>query len=273
VAIRTAQSLTETSAVSARAAASARQLCKSYGEHIALQDVTIDIPAGALYAVLGPNGSGKSTLLRILMGLEQPTEGSVEVLGGPPARARDRIGYVPQASAADWSFPITVYEVVAMGLYGVRRRVRWPMRREPRVLEALARVGMEGHGQRQIQELSGGQQRRVLLGRALARDPELLLLDEPAAGLDVAADEELTATLRTFTGNGRTVVVATHDIGGVGRYYDHAVLIARRVIADGPVAEVLRDENLHAAFGRQLLAVHGVEHDRHHDVTFRQEHQ
>jgi ABC-type Mn2+/Zn2+ transport system ATPase subunit len=165
-----------------------------------------------------------------------------------------------------------VGEVVAMGLYGVRPRIRAPLRPVTGVAEALEQVGMAGHNRRQVHELSGGQQRRVLLARALARDPALLLLDEPAAGLDAAADEELTLTLRRLASEGRTVVVATHDIGGVAEYYDHAALLAGRLITAGQVASVLSDEHLHQAFGRQLLALHGVDHEDHHDVTFRQEH-
>jgi ABC-type Mn2+/Zn2+ transport system ATPase subunit len=243
-----------------------------YTELWALRDVDLHVAPGEAVGIVGENGSGKSTLLKLVMGLERPTAGTIEVLGTTPAAARQRIGYVPQASSADWSFPITVREVVAMGLYGVRRRVRWPLRPVAGVAHALEQVGMAGHARRQVHELSGGQQRRVLLARALARDPALLLLDEPAAGLDVAADEELTLTLRRLAGEGRTVVVATHDIGGVAQYYDHAALLAGRLITEGPVVSVLRDEHLHQAFGRQLLALHGVDHEDHHDVTFRQEH-
>jgi len=260
----------ETQPLAAPAAVRTVALSKAYGDRLALEDVAIAVPRGSLFAILGPNGSGKSTLLRLLMGLEEPSAGSVEVLGGSPAAARPRVGYVPQLSSADWSFPITVAEVVAMGLYGVRRRLRLPLRHDARVPMALERVGVDALARRQVQELSGGQQRRVLLARALARNPELLLLDEPAAGLDMAADEQLTTTLRGLANEGKTVVVATHDIGGVGQFYDQAVLLSGQVIASGPVAEVLQDHNLHAAFGRQLLALHGVDHDRHHDVTFGQ---
>jgi ABC-type Mn2+/Zn2+ transport system ATPase subunit len=263
---------TEPVAASTSAAVSVSGVTKVYGEHRALEDVTLSVPGGSLYAILGPNGSGKSTLLKLVMGLEAPSAGTIEVLGMAPATARRRIGYVPQASSADWSFPITVGEVVAMGLYGVRPRIRAPLRPVTGVAEALEQVGMAGHNRRQVHELSGGQQRRVLLARALARDPALLLLDEPAAGLDAAADEELTLTLRRLASEGRTVVVATHDIGGVAEYYDHAALLAGRLITAGQVASVLSDEHLHQAFGRQLLALHGVDHEDHHDVTFRQEH-
>lgn len=259
--------------VAAQPAVRTQGVSKAYGDHLALDDVSIDVPQHSLFAVLGPNGSGKSTLLKLVMGLEEPTSGTVEVFGQPPASMRGLVGYVPQASSADWSFPVTVREVVKMGLYGVRGRLRLPFRPEPRVAAALSRVGMESLAGRQVNELSGGQQRRVLIARALARDPQLLLLDEPAAGLDAAADAELARTLRGLADEGRTVVVATHDIGGVAEQYDDAVLIACRVIAAGPVATVLDDRHLHEAFGRQLLALHGVDHEGHHDVTFRQEHE
>jgi manganese transport system ATP-binding protein len=239
-----------------------------FGAIEALRDVSLSIPRGSLFGLLGPNGSGKSTLLKVLVGQVPPSDGRVE-FGKGGMRNRSAVGYVPQASTADASFPVTVAEVVSMGLYGRRSRFRLPFRTPARVHEALADVSIHELRDRQVSELSGGQRRRVMIARALVREPDIVLLDEPAAGLDVGADEELTDLLRSLAGAGRTVVVATHDIEGVSRHYDDAALLAGRCIAAGTVADVLTDEHLHEAFGRQLLVFHG-DPGEHHDVTFHQ---
>jgi manganese transport system ATP-binding protein len=246
-------------------AISVSRLSVRFGDVQALQDVTFEIPAGSLYGLLGPNGSGKSTLLKTLIGKVRPTSGTVELGNTPTPRSAPWLGYVPQASTADSTFPITVAEVVAMGLYGARPRLRLPFRTPPAVLEALEAVSLAHLRNRQVSELSGGQQRRVMIARALVRRPKVILLDEPAAGLDVGADERLTELLRSLADSGRTVVVATHDIEAVARHYDHAALLSTRCIASGPVAEVITDAHLHEAFGRQLLIFHG-DTGHHHDI-------
>jgi manganese/zinc/iron transport system ATP- binding protein len=186
--------------------------------------------------------------------------------------ARPRIGYVPQSSDVQWDFPITVREVVGMGLY--RRTWGLGRFRPPRrdlVDRALERMDALDLASRQPGELSGGQRRRVLLARALVRDPDLLLLDEPAAGLDQPAEEELLALLRGLADAGKTVVVATHDIAGAFETFDLALLLNRKVIAFGPARDTLTDAALHETFGRQLLSFHGhhrhdVELHRHEDI-------
>ncbi len=227
----------------------------------ALSDVSFGVPRGSLFGLLGPNGSGKSTLLRTLVGQVRPTSGDIRFPG-----ESGRIGYVPQASSADADFPVTVAEVVGMGLYGRRSRFRMPFRTPASVIAALEAVSLADLRRRQVSELSGGQRRRVMIARALVREPDLLLLDEPAAGLDAGADEQLTRLLRSLADEGRTVVVATHDIDGVFRHFDDAALLAGRCLASGPVAEVLTDHHLHEAFGRQLMVFHG-DPSHHHSVS------
>ena len=193
--------------------------------------------------VVGPNGAGKSTLLRTLLGLLPVWEGAVAVDGAAPPAARARIGYMPQAEAVDWSFPISVRESVAIGLY--RREFGWARARriiaapftapfsvsfrgaDPRIEHALARVGLDGLGRQQVRELSGGQQRRALLARALVKDPPLLLLDEPLAGLDAAIEEDLLHLFRSLATDGKTLIIATHDVPCVMRYYDLALCLNR----------------------------------------------
>ena len=261
--------LTSPASAGAQTAITLSDVSVHFGTVVALQDVTFAIPRGSLFGLLGPNGSGKSTLLKVLVGKVRATSGQVQFATVDPREAPPPLGYVPQASTAEPDFPITAGEVVAMGLYGARPRFRLPFRTPARVSQALVEVSIEDLRDRQVSELSGGQRRRVMIARALVRDPQIVLLDEPAAGLDQGADEQLTALLRSLANRGRTVVVATHDIEGVLQQYDHAALLAGRCIASGPVRDVLTDEHLHEAFGRQLL-VFQEEAGGHHDVTFHQ---
>jgi len=239
-------------------------LTAGYDSHVALERVTLHIPPGTLTGLLGPNGSGKSTLLRVLIGLLEPWSGEVRVLGRRPVDARPYVGYVPQVHGGAPRFPITVAEVVAMGTY---HRWRVPFRgRRGAVAAALERVGLAGYEGRLLHTLSGGQQRRVLIARALVRDPQVLLLDEPTAGLDAPSEAALLALLRELADEGRTVVVATHDLAGVRDSFDIAVLLNRRVVAAGRPDHVMLGEMLDEAFGRELLPLHdaGRHHVRHH---------
>src|SRR5690606_22683272 len=149
----------------------------------ALEGVTMTVPKGTMVAIVGPNGGGKSTLLKLLLGLLEPWQGSVRVLGASGVAARSRLGYVPQTGRGDWRCPATVGEVVMMGRYRRLGWLRWPGRGDwMAVQEALERVGMAERRDHQVGELSGGQQQRVFFARALVQEPELLLLDEPLAG-------------------------------------------------------------------------------------------
>lgn len=240
-----------------------RDLTTGYRGYVAIEGVSFEASPGRLVGVLGPNGSGKSTLLKAIIGLLPAWRGSVEVLGKSPERARGRMGYVPQAEDVDWDFPVSVHDVVSMGLYerrfGLDRFRRVDRGAIARALEQMDAADLAG---RQIGELSGGQQRRALLARALVRDPDVVLLDEPAAGLDAPAEAELMTLLRELANAGKTVLVATHDIQSVYDTFDDAVLLNRQLIAAGAAREALNDHSLHAAFGRQLIAVHHIDH--HH---------
>ena len=211
-----------------------------YGRRIALTDVDLEVQPGSLLAVIGPNGAGKSTLLKLIAGLLEPMEGTVEVLGAAPgARARD-VAYLPQAEAVDWDFPVTVGEVALMGRYarlGFGRRPSADDRR--RVDAALDTVGMAGARDRQIGELSGGQRRRVFLARAIAADPELYLLDEPVTGVDATTQEELMDVLEAEARAGKTVIASTHDLICAAQRFHQAAFINGRVVATGPAEMVL----------------------------------
>ena len=236
-----------------------RGVTAGYGRMAVLQDVDLRIPSGAFTAVIGGNGSGKSTLLKTIVGLLPAQRGEVLVDGEPPRRARSRIGYMPQTSEVDWSFPISVREVVAMGRY--RFSWRRPLGRRPReddesFEQALETMEAAHLRDRQISELSGGERKRVLIARALVREPGLLLLDEPAAALDAAADDALVERLCDIAASGTTVVIATHDLVSVVDHYAHAICMCDCcVLAEGMPSEVLTEEVLRQTFGREIAIV------------------
>ena len=230
-----------------------RGLTVSYAESPALFDVDATFPAGRLTAVVGPNGAGKSTLLKAALGLVPRVSGEVTAFGRPVEAVRRRIAYVPQRASVDWDFPASALDVAAMGLWR-RLGLFGRMGREARAqaLACLDRVGMADLAGRQIGALSGGQQQRVFLARALAQDADLVLLDEPFAGVDAATERAVVAVLRELRDAGRTVVAVHHDLSTAGEYFDRALLLHVRRIAEGPVAEALSDAALAEAYGGRL---------------------
>ena len=221
-------------------AVSLRDVTAGYGERIALEGVTLDLPTGSLVAIFGPNGGGKSTLLKLIAGLLKPSHGTIETLGEPAGQAARRIAYVTQAELVDWSFPVSVWDVAMMGRYprlGPWRRPDAGDREAVR--EALEQVGMLDRAQTQIGELSGGQRRRAFLARAIAADPELYLLDEPVTGVDVTTQEDLMTVLHAETERGRTVIATTHDLAAAAAHFDTVIALNRRVVAMGSAVSLL----------------------------------
>lgn len=230
----------------------------SYDGHRAIEKVSLRIEPGTLAAILGPSGAGKTTLLKIVVGLLPTTAGKVTVLGSPPTRARKRVRYVPQLETINWDFPVTVDQVVGMGFLG-RRRLPWLSGdQKRRISEVLERLGIGGLERRHIRDLSGGQQQRVFLARALIEEPELLVLDEPTAGTDVATRSDILGLLEDLNDSGITVLLATHDINLVANRVGRIILLNRSIVADGEPREVLVADSLTAAFGRPILT---LEHD------------
>jgi manganese/zinc/iron transport system ATP- binding protein len=202
-------------------------------------------------ALVGPNGAGKTTLLRALLGTVPPSAGRVST-------ARP-LGYMPQLGPGHWDFPLTALDVALQGSYRELGWLRRPSRRaREAALHALAAVGMEDLAERQIGELSGGQRQRVLLARALVQAAPLTLLDEPLSGADAATESLFGSTLARLRDAGRTVLISTHDLGWAAAHCDLMCLLARRLVAQGPPAEVLTPDALRAAYGRTLVDVGGV---------------
>jgi ABC-type Mn2+/Zn2+ transport system ATPase subunit len=222
----------------------------------ALEDVSLRVQRGDRVAVVGPNGAGKSTLFNVITGILQPQHGTVRIAGSGP-NGHICVGYVPQRSRIDWRFPVNVADVVMMGRVGKAGMLRRLGRMDRQhVQDALAQVDMLPFAHRQIGELSGGQQQRVFLARALAQEAELLLLDEPLAGLDIPSQEAILRILSQMRAGGITLMIATHDLNQAAEQFDKVVLLNRRVVAYGPPAQVLTTENLTRAYGGQLHVVH-----------------
>ncbi len=229
-----------------------RGLRVRYGAVTALDDATFTLEPGRVCALVGMNGSGKSTLFKAIMGLVRPDAGSVSVLGGSPADARRHraVGYVPQSEDVDWSFPVSVRDVVLTGRYGRLGPTRRPRRADhDAVADALERVDLSGLADRQIGNLSGGQRKRAFVARALAQEAPVLLLDEPFAGVDRRTEDALTALLRDVAAGGATVLVSSHDLARLPELASEALLLRRTVLMHGPAVEVVRPENLARAFG------------------------
>ena len=203
-----------------------------------VRDVTFDVAPGQVVAILGANGSGKSTLLKGLVGLNPVSHGTVSLFGTPLPRfhAWERVGYVPQRSNLGTGVPATVREVVASGRIA-RRRPFWPMTRHEHDLvdHAIDVVGLAGRAGHSVATLSGGQQQRVLMARTLAGEPDLLLLDEPNAGVDHASQLAIAETLGGRADAGASVVVVLHELGPFAPLIDRVVALREgRVTYDGP---------------------------------------
>ena len=230
-----------------------------YGDTLVLDGVSLAVSRGEFLGIIGPNGSGKTTLLRVMLGLLRPTSGAVKLFGQPLASFRDwrRLGYMPQGTSFDGALPVTAAEAVATGLVsrlGLRRRTGPDERRK--VIESLALVGMEKHARTRMGALSTGQQQRVLIARALVSDPELLLLDEPTASIDVEAQSSFYTLLRSFNRErGVTLVIVSHDIGVVAQEVSRVACLNRHLLSCGHPSDVLTQEALSTLYGSSVRLI------------------
>ena len=257
-------------------AVSLRNAAFGYAGRSRVARLDLDIEAGSAVALIGPNGSGTSTLLRGLLGLAELTAGSVKVLGTTPVAARKDVATLPQADSRSTELPVTLRQVVAMGLYRKLGPLR-PLGRQNRLVidAALDQVGLSALANRIFGELSGGQQQRAILARALVADPSLLLLDEPFNGLDRENRGTLLALVRELREEGRTVIVSTHDLEIAQQACTHALLLSAGHTPEqpghpasfGPVAEALTLEAVEHTFQDGA-----VEIDGHTIVTGAHEH-
>ena len=232
---------------------SIRDLTVAWHRKPVIWDVGFDVQPGQLVGIVGPNGAGKSTVLKAVMDLVPKASGRIEIYGQTYKQNRHRVGYVPQRESVDWDFPISVQDVVTMGLYG---QIGWcmPVRRKHRDLarQALERVGIGDLAHRQISQLSGGQQQRTFLARALVQDADLYLMDEPFSAVDAATEKAIVEILRDMRAVGKTAIVIHHDLHTVPEYFDSVVLLNMRVVASGPTSVVFTRENLERTYGGRL---------------------
>ncbi len=235
------------------AAFSVKNLTVSYGPRPALLDVSVEVEQGQLIGVIGPNGSGKSTFIKSLLGFVKRDFGSIEILGQPIEKAKGMVAYVPQRGSVDWDYPITVEEVALMGRYGNIPWYKSASKEDKRIVkECLDMVRMSDFRKRQIGQLSGGQQQRVFMARALAQGADLLLLDEPFAGVDAATENAILDVLESAKAAGRTLVVVHHDLATAAEYFDKLLLIKQRLFAYGDPSAVLKEDLLSEVYEGEL---------------------
>lgn len=232
----------------------------AYQEKIVLEHVTMEIKTGTFMAIIGPNGAGKSTLLKVILGLVKPSFGSVRVFGQSTISVRSyrqRIGYVPQLLSMDLKFPINVKDAVIMGRYGRLGLFRRPTSSDKRIAhDMMEKVGITDLMKRPLARLSGGQLQRVLLARALANEPELLLLDEPTSGVDSTTTFSLYELLKELQREKITILLVSHDIGVVASFVDGVACLNRRLIIHGKPSEILRGKELEQMYGCHAMFFH-----------------
>lgn len=225
-------------------------LCVSYRHVEALRDVSFATHCGHTLALMGPNGAGKSTLIHAMAGLIRARSGSMLWNGQDLLQTRHEIAFVPQRSAVDWQFPITVRHLVEMGRYPTLGLWRQPSDHDEHIVnKALETLRLTELQHRRIGELSGGQQQRAFLARALAQEAHILLLDEPFTGLDVPGMQSLGIQLRQLAAEGRLIIASHHNLDNAAELFDQTLLLNKTPIAFGTTADVLTPENVQRAFG------------------------
>ena len=230
-----------------------KEVSYTYGEGAVLERVSLTIPEGAFVGVVGPSGAGKTTMLKLISGTTKPAAGSVQV-GSNGGKVR--LAVVPQIEAIDWNFPVTVEEVVLLGRAADRRLVPWaPASARAEAHEILDKLGIGKLAHRHIRNLSGGQQQRAFIARALMRKPELLLLDEPTAGVDVKTRHDILHLLHSLNHEGIAIVLTTHDLNAVAAHLPSLVCINRKLIAMGTPQEVLTPNVLSQLYGADMIVI------------------
>lgn len=232
-------------------------LTVAYGTKPVLEDVSFSIPKGSLTAVIGPNGSGKTTLIRTILGLVRPASGTVSIFGKPLASARNIIGYVPQKFNFDPTFPITVGEFLRLGVRDSSGDA---------IRKTLHEVGLVPHILTHLLgSLSGGQLQRVLIAQAIINEPELLILDEPATGIDVVGEAAFYDVIEHLNeDHGTTVVLISHDVSMVAQKVDQVICVNRKLLCSGPPKKTLTKSTLEALFKDKSVYEHAHPEGHHH---------
>ena len=229
-----------------------KALTKVYGQETVLEDVSFTVSSGSMLTIIGPNGAGKTTLVKILLGLIEPTRGEVLVYGKKSALIRDRIGYVPQRFLFDRSIPMTVHEFLMLAACEYEEHSR-----EDVVIKALRDVDLPKVSSQQLAALSGGQLQRVMIARALMHNKEILILDEPSAGIDVAAEKTVyDLILRLNKERHVTVVIISHELDIVFNYASEVICLNKRLVCHGVPKQVITKDVLTQMYGHLAGAYH-----------------
>lgn len=229
-------------------------LSVQYREKKVLHHISFELPTQQLIGIIGANGSGKTTMLKAIMGLIPTTEGEIRILGDTLAKVRNKITYVPQRNAVDWDFPASVLDVVLMGRLKPKTIFsRYTAQDKQIALACLEKVQLSDLAKRQISKLSGGQQQRVFLARALAREAEAYLLDEPFAGVDMATEQTIIQILKDMRNAGKSIAVVHHDLNTAREYFDYLLLLMPDGVLVGKTPDIFTPENLQKAFGGKLV--------------------
>jgi manganese/iron transport system ATP-binding protein len=231
-----------------------RDLTVHYGETSALENANLSLRSGEFVAVIGPNGAGKSTLLKAILGLIQVSFGEIRFSSDLGHRPTQAISYVPQQQTLDWSFPVTVRDVVMMGRTGRIGWLKYPGSADRQIVqESLEKADILNLASRPVAALSGGQKQRVLLARMLARESQILLLDEPLTGVDAVTQTAIFELLERERQSGKALVMVTHDLENAAKWCSSLLLVNRRVIASGPPELVYTPHNIEATFSSSHL--------------------
>lgn len=233
-----------------------------YGNHLIFSDLSLDIKAGKFVGIVGPTGCGKSTLLRAILGKHPVLSGKV-LINGQAANAisSGTIGYVPQLDSVDWNFPVTVEEVIVMGLYTTNRIWPWPSKIERELVHELAnRLGIYSCLHDHISNTSGGQRQRAFLARALINNPALLVLDEPTSGVDIKTQHEVLHLLADINSQGVTILLTTHDLNAVASHLPWVICFNNGIVAQGHPHDIFTNDTLNKTYGGDIVI---VEHNGH----------
>lgn len=228
-------------------------LSVEYRKVQALRDISLEVLPGRLTGLIGPNGAGKSTLIKGILGLIPSTQGEVTYKNQPLKQQLSKVAYVPQRSQIDWTYPVTVWDVVMMGRVKQTGWLRgFSTSSKNKAKEALMRVGMSAYADRPIGQLSGGQQQRVFLARSLTQGGEIFLFDEPFVGVDHRTQEIIFGIFQELAQEGKIILVVNHDLGESITNFDDLILLDTEVIAYGDRQSVLQAENLERAYSGRV---------------------
>ena len=224
--------------------------CVHFGDVPALEGVDFSINKGKKVAVVGPNGGGKSTLFNALAGLIPLTDGSLTIEGKNPEEARGTVSYVPQKDLINWNFPLSVKQVVEMGLINKKTLNIFSRKKiNTKIEDALKNVGLFEKMNENIKSLSGGQLQRALIARALAQDADILLLDEAFSAVDIGAQEDIMQLINSINLDGKTILIATHDVNNLEDKFDEVLCLNKHCCAYGDPSEVLTPEVVEEMYG------------------------